>query len=320
MSIPKFYELMLPLLHLVGDAGKSREIKTSELVNHLAEKFQLSTEERQQIVPSGRGYLFHNRVSWAATYLKAAKLIESKTRGYLKVTDRGIELLQRKPAFLSVNFLKLYPEFVEFIAERSQENPKISKEGDLKTNSPIQPDQELDDRTPEENMRYFYQQVRNSLGVELSKKLQQLSPTSFEKLVLEIIAKVFNVLPNRTKHLGKSYDGGVDGVIYQDNLELERIYIQAKRLSPETWVSAKQVREFIGSLDKHRTNKGVFVTTANFSATARQETINSSKNISLIDGRRLTELMMDYHIGCEIEETLFLQRINYDYFDAWDES
>ena len=134
------------------------------------------------------------------------------------------------------------------------------------------------------------------------------------------MAEVSHVAANGTKQLGQSDDGGVDGVIYRDVLEFDRLYLQSNRLSADTWVSAQQVREFIGSLDKHHTNKGVFVTTADFSAPARQEAIKASKNIALIHGEKLTQLMISHHVGCEIRETLHISRVDEDFFNDWNEN
>ncbi len=320
MAIPKFYELMLPVLQLAQSLNNQQEIKTSLAIQELSRSFKLTEAERYQLLPSGRGYLFANRVGWAKTYLTAAQLIESTGRGSFRLTSRGIELLNSNPAFLTVNFLRRYKEFGQFMAARVNEPSKTMGN----PTSPIEQSNPIGDTsselTPEEIVRQYHEQIQRSLATELLKRLMQLSPTAFEKVVLELVAKVFNVSANGTKHLGQSYDGGVDGVIYQDVLELDRLYIQAKRLSADTWVSAQQVREFIGSLDKHHTNKGVFVTTADFSAPARQEAIKASKNIALIHGEKLTQLMISHHVGCEIRETLHISRIDEDFFNDWNEN
>lgn len=300
MAIPDYETLMLPLLRYVSD---SRIHQFSHVVSHLAEQFGVSNEELKKLLPSGRYPVFRSRVGWAKTYLTKAKLIELPSRGSLQITQRGIEALNKKPKKIDGEFLRHYPEFIEFQGRKKEEEP-------VKTEVALQ-------KTPTELLESAYAEIKRTLAQDLLDKVKQSPPRFFEKLVIDLLVGMGygGNLKNAGEVTGKSGDGGIDGVINEDVLGLSKIYVQAKRWSGDSPVSSPDMQKFVGALAKRSASKGVFITTARFSDKAR-EFVNGLPNtvVVLIDGKELVELMIKYNVGVAIEETYEVKRIDSDYF------
>ena len=321
MPIPDYQTLMLPLLKLAADG---KEHKKREAEEQLAQEFGLTDDERATLLPSGKQRLFDNRVGWARTYLKQAGLLESVRRGVIRITDRGHSVLARKLDRLDNDVLDEFPEFLEF---KSRTRPRnIGKDvepaeagGGLQT-GPFQSEAlKAADRTltPDEQIRNGYQTLRANLASELLDRVLKASPTFFEHLVVELLVAMGygGTEEDAASVVGRSGDGGIDGIIKEDRLGLDNIYVQAKRWSPSHSVGSPDVRQFSGALGEHRARKGVFITTSSFSKDAIESAKASQTTIVLIDGNRLAQLMLDYGVGVNVQETIRLLKIDEDYFE-----
>ncbi len=284
MAIPDYQSIMLPLLKYLGDA-KERSIR--EAIEELAKQFSLTPMERKEILPSGQQYTFDNRVGWARTYMKKAGLIETTRRGYFKITERGVQVLRENPAEINVRYLRKFPEFVEFQAlKREKEEPEIEKELAAK---------EL--LTPEESIETAYQRLRQSLAAELIQQVKNCSPSFFEKLVIDLLISMGygGTKKDAGEAIGRSGDEGLDGIIKEDRLGLDIVYIQAKRW--ENPVSRPEIQKFAGALLGRKAKKGIFITTSAFTKDAREYAEKIESKIVLIDGDALAQLMIDHNIG-----------------------
>lgn len=274
MSIPDFQSVMLPLLRLASDR-QGHALR--EAIDVLADEFSLTEEVRKQLLPSGRQATFNNRVGWARTYLTKAGLIELPRRGYFRITPRGLEALKSNPPKINIAFLEQYPEFVEF-RSRDKE-PSSSGTDELQT----------DEQTPEESLELAYQKVRRGLATELLQTVKNCSPEFFEQLVVDVLLKMGYGGSRREagQAVGKSGDGGIDGIIKEDRLGLDIIYIQAKRWDTNNTVGRPEVQKFAGALQGHRAKKGIFITTSDFSGAALDFVSRIDSKIVLIDGQTL---------------------------------
>jgi len=303
--IPDYQTLMLPVLR----AAAGGEVRISDVIPMLADEFALSELERAEMLPSGRITLFANRVHWAKTYLKQAGLIEQPRRAYYRLTDRGRNALHSNLTRIDNNYLSKFPEFLEF---------KTRSRGDV-LDTRLQGDQPLADEkeTPDEVMRTAHSQVIGELREELLDRLIQSSPAFFERTIVQLLAAMGfgGSVEGAGRAIGQSRDGGVDGVIDQDRLGLDRIYVQAKRYSPDNKVGASAVRDFFGSLDRFKAAKGVFVTTSDFTSDAEDTASMLSKRIVLVSGKRLGDLLIQHNVGCRVQETLHIKKIDEDFFD-----
>ncbi|MGI9048305.1 MAG: restriction endonuclease [Rubrobacteraceae bacterium] len=302
MTIPDYQTVMLPLLDFISD-GEEHHLR--EAVEALADHFSLSEEERLDLLPSGRYPTFDNRVGWAGTYMKEAKLIERPRRGYMKITNRGLSVLQDHPESLDAKFLERYPEFVAF---RSKSGRSVkTKQQAVET--------EIEKQTPVEAIEAAYQTVRNSLSAELLQQTKSCSPGFFERLVVEVLVKMGygGTRKDAGEVLGKSGDEGIDGVINEDRLGLDVIYIQAKRW--ESTVSRPEIQKFVGALQGKKARKGIFITTSDFSKQARDYASSIESSVMLIDGEALSSLMIDYSVGTTVESWYEIKRVDSDYFD-----
>ncbi|MBI5894174.1 MAG: restriction endonuclease [Deltaproteobacteria bacterium] len=301
MAIPDYQSVMLPFLKFVSD-----EIEHSlrEIVENLAQSFNLSEEERRELLPSGQMSIFYSRVGWARTYLKKAGLIESPKRGVLKITQRGLEALRQNPQHINDEFLKQYPEFIEFISTSRTDDAKTTR---IETKI-------ISQQTPEESLEYDYQKIRQNLADELLNRVKTCSPSFFERLVVELLVKMGygGSIKDAGKAVGKSGDGGIDGIIKEDKLGLDVIYIQAKRW--EGTVGRPEIMKFVGALQGQRAKKGVFITTSSFSNEAIEYMSKIDNKIILIDGGQLSQLMIDYDIGVSKIVSYEIKRIDSDYF------
>ena len=307
MAIPDFQTLMLPVL---TEAAKS-EARIGEVVECLADQFDLAPEERSHLLPSGRQTTFANRVHWAKSYLGKAGLVELTRRAHFQITPRGREVLARPPERIDIKFLTRFPEFQSFRA--AQDGADDGAEVVAQTSGTTA------DLTPDEVMRAAARQLEAALASELLQRVVSGTPAFFESLVVRLLISMgyggsVNDLDKAL--VGKSGDGGVDGVIDQDPLGLDRIYVQAKRYGADNSVGASAIRDFFGSLDRFKATKGLFVTTSSFSSSARETAELLSKRIVLIDGPQLARLMIRHSVGCRIEETLTVKRLDEEFFEG----
>ncbi|MFQ3566807.1 MAG: restriction endonuclease [Aggregatilineales bacterium] len=289
---------MNPMLHLLSD-GQPRRI--TDIAADLAEYFHLTEDELAELIPSGRKSRHYDRVGWAATYMKQACLLSSPQRGLYQITERGLEVV-RSGDVVNTKYLQRFREFEEF----------RNRSGGTKTvNGPPAPPPD----TPEEILEVNYQQLRGALAAELLDRLKQTSPRFFEQAVIDLLLAMGYGGSQReaAQRIGKTGDGGIDGIISEDRLGLDVIYIQAKRWK-EGPVGARDVRDFAGSLEEKRASKGVFITTSDFTRDAREYVDRIGKRIVLIDGEQLAEMMIDFNIGITARRTYVVKRIDEDYF------
>ncbi|HQZ71170.1 MAG TPA: restriction endonuclease [Anaerolineae bacterium] len=300
MAIPDYQTVMLPLLRFLED---EREHNLGEVVDSLADKFNLSAEERQQLLGSGHQTVIRNRAGWARTYLKKAGLIAPTRRGFFRITESGKKVLDSKPDRIDVKYLERFPEFVAF-RELRHERPE---EPTATVNS-------SSDVTPEEALDSAYQRLRLDLEAELLEQVKATSPSFFERLVVELLVQMGygGTLRDAGQAVGKSGDGGIDGIIKEDRLGLDLIYIQAKRW--EGTVGRPEIQKFAGALQGHRARKGVFITTSSFSRDALDFTSRIESKIVLIDGAALAKHMIDYNVGVSISQSYDVKKIDSDYF------
>lgn len=300
MAVPDFQSLLLPLLHMASD---DKEHLMSEAIEQLAEEFRLSDDDRREILPSGRQARFDNRVGWALTHLRKSGLLEGIGRGKFKITERGREILQKPPESINIRFLKQFPEFLEF---RSRTSNRVDENDEAEEAEPNQ--------TPEELLEIGYQNLRRNLAQELLERIKKCSPRFFERLVVDLLVSMGygGSLKDAGQAVGQSGDGGIDGIIKEDKLGLDVVYIQAKRW--EGTVGRPVVQAFTGSLEGQRARKGVLITTSQFSQEAKDYTSRIEKKIVLIDGEQLVNLMIEHDIGVAKFATYTLKKTDLDYF------
>lgn len=305
MSIPDFQTLMLPVLR----EAASGEVRISDVVERLANEFGLTPEERSHLLPSGRQTTFSNRVHWAKSYLGKAGLVELTRRAHFRITDQGRSVLTNPPEKIDIRFLSQFDGFQAF-PEGQEETEAASEQQDTEAAS--------SNLTPDEVMRAASRQLEAALANELLQRVMAGTPAFFESLVVRLLFAMGygGTVNDLDKALvGKSGDGGVDGVIDQDPLGLDRIYVQVKRYADGNSVGASAIRDFFGSLDRFKANKGLFVTTSTFSPSARETAEMLSKRIVLIDGSQLARLMIRHGVGCRVEETLTIKALDEEFFD-----
>ncbi len=302
--IPDYQSIMLPLLEFISDG---KEYKMRNVTDELALKFAVSEAEQKELLPSGVAPVFYNRTAWAKTYLKKAGLIESPKQGIVIISKRGLDVLKQKPNLINVKFLKQFSEFVDF--QTSKREDSIENETS----------EEQSKQTPEELLEIAYQKIRKSLASELLNNVVDLSPSFFEKLVVELLVKMGygGSIKDAGKAMGKSGDEGIDGTIKEDKLGLDIIYIQAKRWKPGNVVGRPELQKFVGALAGQGAKKGIFITTSNFTKEAIEYTPRNETKIVLIDGHQLAQLMIDYNLGCTPHQTYEVKKIDSDYF--WEE-
>jgi len=303
MAIPDYQTVMLPLLRLAADGQDHR---SRDAVETLAGEFELTAEERTELLPSGKQPVFNNRVGWANTYLKAAGLLEAPRRGVLRITQRGRDLLEEEIGRIDVSLLERYPEFVEF---RGKRRPKSSEPADAETM-----DVPSSSQTPEDALSNAYRSLRAELESELLEEIGRASAAFFEQLVVDLLVSMGygGSRQDAGRAIGRSGDGGIDGIIDEDRLGLDVIYLQAKRW--ESTVGRPEIQKFAGALQGHRARKGVFITTSSFSREALEYAGVIDTRIILIDGARLAKLMVDHGVGVSTVGTYEIKRVDFDYF------
>jgi restriction system protein len=306
MAVPDYQSVMLPLLKFAEE--RKAEISTDDVVEVLATRLGLTDDDLKEMLPSGVQRTFVNRVGWAATYMKKAGLLEPTRRGYYRITPRGQELLQKKPSTINVKLLKQYPEFLEF------QQLKGTRRGE-KMNAPRE-SLDMSTATPSEALESAYENLRDELVDELLAKLKKSSPSFFERIVVELLVKMGygGSRADAGKAIGRSGDGGIDGIIKEDKLGLDVVYIQAKRWDNNP-VGRPDVMQFAGALQAQKANKGIFITTSRFTDDARSYVSQIGSKIVLIDGEQLSHLMIEHDVGVSTVSLYPVKRIDVDYFD-----
>ncbi|MHB0912452.1 MAG: restriction endonuclease [Armatimonadota bacterium] len=296
MPIPDYQELMLPLLELAGDG---KEHKLSDAIEVLAKELNLTDEERKEKLPSGRQERFVNRVGWARTGLKMAGLIEYVRRGVFRITVRGLEVLQSSPKNIDVDFLRQFPEFESYLTPEKEKIAETTK-------------QTLE--TPEEVLEDSYQNLHDELAQDLLERVHRMPPKLFEMLVVDLLVAMGygGSRKDAGKAVGQSGDGGIDGIIKEDKLGLDAVYMQAKRW--QSPVGRPVVQGFAGSLEGQRAKKGVLITTSQFTPDALDYIQRIEKKIVLIDGKQLSDLMIENGIGVAQVANYTICKIDIDYF------
>ena len=303
--IPDYQTLMLPVLA----AAAEEALSTQAVVRMLADQFSLTDEEREEMLPSGTKRVFKSRVQWAKTYLKQAGLVTYPRRGYHVATDEGRKVLSQSPSRIDKNFLMQYPAFQEFRNRRSSTATSEIDVTDAHVNS---------DDTPDEVLRAAHRQINESLGAELLERVRNAEPEFFEGLIVELLLGMGygGASEDAARALGRSGDNGVDGVVDQDPLGVDQIYVQAKRYAEGNNVGAGDIRDFFGALNLKKAQKGIFFTTSSFSPAATQTAKDLGMRIVLIDGQQLAKLMIRYNIGCRDEEILHLKKVDDEFFEV----
>ncbi|MDP3874420.1 MAG: restriction endonuclease [Methyloversatilis sp.] len=313
MPIPDYQTVMLPFLRLAGDG---QEHRFRDAVTALANEFALTEDERNVMLPSGTAPLFDNRVGWARTYLKQAGLIDSRKRGMFHITTRGHDLLAKKPPRVDSSTLEQYSEYLDFKLRRGEQKdltkPETAVVQDPSTEAP--PSQS--DSTPEELLSQAYQRLRANLEAELLEQVKSSTPAFFERLVIDLLVAMGYGGSRRDagRAIGKSGDGGIDGIIKEDKLGLDVIYVQAKRW--EGTIGRPEIQKFAGALQGQRANKGVFITTSGFTREAVDYANIISTKIILVAGEQLATLMVDHNVGISTISAFEIKRIDSDYFDV----
>ena len=300
MAVPDFQSIMLPLLKFASDK-KDHHIR--EARDYLASYFDISDEDRRKLLPSGKQTAFQNRVGWARTYLKQAGLLEHVGRGVFKITERGLDVLGENPEKIDMKFLEKFDEYQEFKHRRKEPGDKTPDVVDASG------------KTPEEAMFQAYQTMRQELASELLSSVKKCSPEFFEKMVVELLVGMGygGSLKDAGEAVGRSGDGGIDGVIKEDRLGLDAIYIQSKRW--EGTVPRPEVQKFAGALIGRQARKGIFITTSDFSSKAKEYAAKIESTIILIDGEQMAQLMIESGVGVSISETYDIKKIDTDYFE-----
>lgn len=301
MAIPDFQSVMLPMLTFLSD---NQEHSMKETLAALGTHFNLTDTEINEMLPSRNQTVFYNRVTWAKAHLKMASLVENTKRGHFKISPLGIETLKKKTQFINLKFLKTFPSYLEN-AGRTKDNGKLNITEDIETKE-----------TPEEIIEWNYLKIRNNLALELLSKVKTCSPAFFENLVVELLVKMGygGTIKEAGQATKLTNDGGIDGIIKEDKLGLDFIYIQAKRWDAQP-VGRPDIQSFVGALDGQRANKGVFITTSRFADSATNYVKTITKKVILIDGEQLANYMIDYELGVSSFTTYNLKKIDNDYFD-----
>lgn len=303
MSIPDYQSLMLPVLR----HAEQGEQRVPEVAEKIADELGLTVEERERLLPSGRQRFLHNRIHWAKFYMAKAGLIDQPSRGRFLASDAGRALLARNPDEISVEMLLQYPAFREFYRSTSErDNEPTGK----------RIPGAAEDATPEEMIEAAYLALQSALREELVQRILQNSPSFFERVIIDLLVGMGYGGSHRdaAAQLGRSGDGGVDGVINEDRLGLDRVYVQAKRYAPTISVGRPDVQGFVGSLVGLGASKGVFVTTSSFSQHALEFVRHLAQRVILIDGSELADLMIEHNVGVRISRAIEFKRLDEDFF------
>jgi restriction system protein len=306
MAIPDYQTLMLPVLQ----SAAAGELSVRDAIERLARQFKLTDEERAELLPSGKQPIFTNRVQWAKTYLAKAGLLQATKRGHFTITERGRVVLEQNPPRIDNSFLDQFEEFRQF--RNAARLPPDSGDGKQHTPPPT-----LEAATPEERVESASKEIEEDLRAELLDRVLKMSPAFFEKVVVDLLLAMGygGAGADSGRRMGRTGDGGVDGVINEDALGLDIVYIQAKRYAPGNVVGVDKVREFSGAMDERSAMKGVFATTSHFAPAARTFAERVPKRLILVDGNELSRLLVRYGVGVRAVRTVELKKIDLDYFE-----
>ncbi len=305
MAVPDFQALMRPVLAAAADKPR----KMSEVVEELADQFNLTQEERNEPLASGQTRIF-NRAHWARTYLKQAALIIYGKRGWYELTDRGRGVLADPNIKINIKHLEIYPEFQDFRSRTKDKTEQLSSaEDDIDTGEVA--------TTPDENLEQAHRRLDDALAATLLDYIQAASPTFFEHLIVDLLISMGygGSSENPGRALGQAGDDGVDGVIDQDSLGVDQIYLQAKRYRTGNNIAPSHIRDFYGALNLKKAHKGIFVTTSDFTPSARQTAKDLGQRIVLIDGQQLVRLMIKFNVGCRDRAVLHIREVDEAYFE-----
>jgi len=297
MAIPTFQMVMLPIMKYCAE--NPHEHRMDELVEEIIKQFKLTDGERKQLLPSGKQEIIDNRVGWARSHLKIAGLLEDPKRGYVKITQLGIDIMKKPPNDINMKYLNQFDNYKEYY--NSKRNNADIKDNEI--------EKDIEEIPPLEMIETGIETLNNELAERLLEKIFNNSPAFFEKIVLDLLQSMGYGQGSVT---GKSGDGGIDGFINQDALGLEKIYFQAKRFTGDTRVTASMLRDFVGSLTMKNVKKGVFITSTDFPKEAEQQL--QSQNIVLINQQKLLMLMIRYNIGVSLEKAYEIKKLDSDYF------
>ncbi len=306
MAIPDFQSIMMPFLKTIVDG---REYTMPETRQLLAEHFNLTKDELSEKLPSGKMSTFSNRVAWTKAYLSRAKLVENIRRGVFLITEQGLQVVKENPERINIKYLMRFPSFQKFRSKK----PGAKGGGVTENIASVDNDAE---KTPIEQIGESYQDIRKTLADEILDQVLSSSPTFFENVVVELLVKMGygGTIKDAGQAIGKVSDEGIDGVIKQDRLGLDIIYIQAKRWDKDHTVSRPEIQKFAGALQGKRSRKGVFITTSRFSQKALDYAKDIENKIILIDGDQFAQLMIDFSLGVTLENTFEIKKIDSDYF------
>lgn len=308
MAIPTYEEIMLPLLKLVS-SGKT--YKTKDYVKELEDIMQLTEEERSKMRKDNKFTVFYDRATWAKTYLKKADLLESPNRGEVKISQRGLEVIKSNITILNNKFLEQYEEFRSFKYSGKDKDDKKSEEGIISN-----PEIRDSNKTPIESIDENFEIINRTLQDDILERLKNIDFFKFEEIVLDLLIKMGygGSRVEAKKATKKTGDEGIDGIINEDRLGLDRIYIQAKRWK-DTVVGRPEIQKFIGALVGQGAKKGIFITTSTFSKEAISFLDKSNDmKIILVDGQQLAEYMIDFNVGVSVETVYEIKKIDSDYF------
>lgn len=305
MTIPDFQTLMRPVLSLLedGQTRRSRDVKDA-----MADLFSLTAEERAHMLPSGRARTMDNRVGWALTYLSQAGLIDRPSRGRVTINPDGREALQKFPDRIGMKDLEAYPAYLEFKERKRPKRPEPQRTTAV--------DEVAEEVTPSDLVAEALATNRAAVEGDVLKSALALSPTGFEDLVIELLERMGYGKAGSAERTSATGDAGIDGIISQDPLGLDRIYVQAKRYAEDRAIDRPRIHEFAGALLGKQGDRGVFITTSRFTSGARDEAERINARIELIDGSLLAQLLVEYGVGVQVEETVTLYRVDEDFFDG----
>ena len=303
MPLPHYEKLILPLLTLSAD-GQTH--KFDDAVSTLATTFEVSNDELRLLLPSGRYPVFRSRVGWAKTYLTKALLIEPTARGVFRITARGQLVLAENPTEINVAFLLQFPEFAAFRQKAGTEKKAQAPEEIAVS----------EEKTPDELLEYAHLELQKTLAQDLLQQIKACTPQFFETLVVDVLVAMGygGSVKDAAQVVGKSGDGGIDGIIKEDRLGLDVIYVQAKRWDERSTVSRPEIQKFVGALHGHHANKGVFITTGRFAEPAKDYVQGLTAKVILIDGEQLARYMIDYDVGVTLRASYKVKKLDLDYF------
>ncbi len=303
MPIPDFQSCMRPLLDFVSD-GEPHQLR--DAYDSLSDFFELTQDERDQLLPSGRQTIIKNRIGWSRTFLQKAGLLSSPGRGLLQITDLGLNALTERPERVDIRYLTQFDSFMAFYRPKDRSDNKAKSMDDVEV--------AIESQTPEERLQQAHSELTSLLVSELLQSIKEQSPAYFETLVVDLMLAMgyggSRQSSGFTTPIGN--DNGIDGIINEDKLGLDTIYLQAKRW--ENTVQRPEIDKFIGALTRQGARKGVFITTSDFSSGATQAAQGLNLSIVLIDGERLANLMIEHNLGVTIKESFQIKAVDSDYF------